>query len=75
MTLLIWPVRGIQLVGWSASKELPCVDSFYTERPLYFVTYFYGVQPSAPYELTITLKVSHFLSTSLGVNSFRGFYD
>lgn len=57
MTLLIWPIKGVEMVGWSASKELPHADSFYTERPLYFVTYFYGVQPPAPYELTITLKV------------------
>lgn len=57
MTLLIWPVKGVELVAWSASQELPLPDSFYTERPLYFVTYFYGVQPDVPYELTVTLKV------------------
>jgi hypothetical protein len=61
MSLLIWPVKGVELVGWSASKEIPLADSFYTERPLYFVTYFYGVQPDVPYELTVTLKVSFFL--------------
>ena len=72
MTLLIWPIKGVEMVGWSASTELPHADSFYTERPLYFVTYFYGVQPPAPYELTITLKVvftqifphRYFLSTN-----------
>lgn len=57
MTLMIWPVQGVEVTGWSASKELPHADPFYTERPLYFVTYFYGVQPTVPYELTITLKV------------------
>lgn len=57
MTILIWPVQGVEMIGWSAGKELPHADSFYTERPLYFVTYFYGVQPTVPYELTITLKV------------------
>lgn len=62
MTLMIWPISGVKLVGWSASKELPHADSFYTERPLYFVTYFYGVQPNTPYELTVTLEVPPSLS-------------
>lgn len=57
MALIIWPVRNVQLVGWSASEELPEADSFYTERPLYFVTYFYGSQPNTPYELTLDFKV------------------
>lgn len=59
MALMIWPVAGVELVGWSANPNLPHVDPFYagTARPLYFVTYFYGVQPTAPYQLTVTLKV------------------
>lgn len=73
MTLLIWPVKGVELVGWSASKELPLADSFYTERPLYFVTYFYGVQPVVPYELTVTLKVSFYFSCSFLIFS-RGYF-
>ena len=47
MALIIWPVQNVKLIGWSAGKELPEADSFYTERPLYFVTYFYGSFPFA----------------------------
>jgi len=57
MALIIWPVQNVKLIGWSAGKELPEADSFYTERPLYFVTYFYGSQPNVPYELTLDFKV------------------
>lgn len=59
MALLIWPVAGVELVGWSASSNMPLSDPFYAEtaRPLYFITYFYGMQPDAPYQLRIVLKV------------------
>ena len=58
MALMIWPVQGVELVGWSPSKDLPHADRYYaTQRPLYFVNYFYGVHPTAPYNFTITLKV------------------
>ena len=57
MALMIWPVAGVELVAWSPSPNLPHADRFYSERPLYFINYFYGVQPTLPYNFTITLKV------------------
>ena len=57
MALLIWPIQGVEFLGWSPSKDLPHADSYYTERPLYFVNYIYGAQPIAPYEFSVILKV------------------
>ena len=64
MGLLIWPVKGVELVGWSPSGTLPYADTYYKERPLYFVSYFYGVHPTKPYEFTLTLKVCFILCFS-----------
>ena len=69
MALLIWPVAGVELVGWSASNNLPHADGFYSaDRPLYFVTHFYAHQPDAPFQLTINLKVNNEAIFSLFLN-------
>jgi len=63
MAVLIWPVKGVELVEWSPSKELPQGDLYYAaERPLYFVNYLSGTRPSSPYTFSITLKVPPILN-------------
>ena len=58
MAVLIWPFKGVNLVEWSPSKDLPRGDSYYeAERPLYFVNYFSGTRPLSPYTFSITLQV------------------
>jgi len=58
MAVLIWPIKGVNLVEWSPSKDLPQGDSYYeAERPLYFVNYLSGTRPPSAYTFSITLQV------------------